>query len=133
MMSSTSSQDQRPLSPHLQVYRPMLTMMMSIAHRITGVALYFGTFLVAWWLVAAAVGAGYFDMVNGFFGSWFGRIILLGYTWTLIHHALGGLRHLVWDTGRGFELDQVEFMAKANLVGSIVLTVLVWIVGYAVR
>ncbi|MGI9462667.1 MAG: succinate dehydrogenase, cytochrome b556 subunit [Aestuariivirgaceae bacterium] len=132
-MSSTSSQDQRPLSPHLQVYKPMLTMMMSIIHRITGVVLYFGTFLVVWWLVAAAVGPGYFNMVNGFFSSWFGVIVLLGYTWTLIHHALGGLRHLVWDTGRGFDLDRVEWMAKANLAGSIVLTLLVWAIVHVVR
>ena len=133
LMASTNSDDQRPLSPHLQVYKPMLTTMMSIAHRITGGALYFGTFLLAWWLVAAAAGPDYFAFVNGFFGSWFGRLIMFGYTWVLIHHALGGLRHLVWDTGRGFELPMVEMMAKANLVGSIGLTILIWIIGYAVR
>lgn len=132
-MASSSSQDQRPLSPHLQVYKPMLTTVMSITHRITGVALYFGSFLVAWWLVAAASGADYFAMVNGFFGSWLGRLILLGYTWALIHHALGGLRHLLWDTGRGFELPTVEWMAKANLAGSIGLTIVLWIIGYSVR
>jgi succinate dehydrogenase / fumarate reductase cytochrome b subunit len=111
----------------------MLTTAMSIIHRITGVALYFGAFLLAWWLVAAASGAAYFDMVNGFFSSWFGRIILFGYTWTLIHHAIGGIRHLVWDTGRGFDLARVEWMARANLIGSIVLTILVWIIAYSVR
>lgn len=132
-MAGSGSQDQRPLSPHLQVYKPMLTMMMSIVHRMTGVGLYLGTFLIAWWLVAAASGADYFSMVNGFFGSWFGRIILFGYTWALIHHAIGGLRHLIWDTGRGFELPQVEWMAKANLAGSTGLTILLWIVGYSVR
>lgn len=132
-MANTGAEDQRPLSPHLQVYKPMLTMMISITHRITGVALYFGTFLIAWWLVAAAAGPDYFSFVNGLFGSWFGRLILLGYTWALIHHALGGVRHLVWDTGRGFDLPVVEWMAKANLAGSIVLTILLWIVGYAVR
>ena len=132
-MSSSSSQDQRPLSPHLQVYKPMLTTAMSITHRMTGVALYFGSLLVAWWLVAAAAGPDYFSMVNGFFGSWFGRIILFGYTWAAIHHALGGLRHLIWDTGRGFELPTVEWMAKANLAGSIGLTVLLWVIGYSVR
>ena len=132
-MSGNSMNDQRPLSPHLQVYKPMLTMMMSITHRITGVGLYFGALLVAWWLVSAAVGGAYFELVNGFFGSWFGRIILLGFTWALIHHALGGLRHLLWDTGRGFDLNGVEKMAKANLAGSIVLTVVVWIIAYSVR
>ncbi len=132
-MANSSSQDQRPLSPHLQIYSPMLTMMMSITHRVTGAALYFGTILLVWWLVAAASGPDYFALVNGLFGSWFGRIILFGYTWALIHHALGGLRHLVWDTGRGFELHHIEWMAKANIAGSIALTILVWIIGYAVR
>ncbi len=123
----------RPLSPHLQVYRPLFTMMMSIVHRITGVGLYFGTFLLAWWLFAAASGPDYFDWVQGFFGSWFGQLILFGFTWALLHHMLGGLRHFVWDTGRGFGKIERETMAKATLAGSVVLTILVWIIGYAVR
>ncbi len=123
----------RPLSPHLQVYRPLFTMVMSIVHRITGVGLYFGTFLLAWWLFAAASGPDYFDWVQGFFGSWFGQLILFGFTWALLHHMLGGLRHFVWDTGRGFGKIERETMAKATLAGSVVLTILVWIIGYAVR
>ncbi|HUQ37115.1 MAG TPA: succinate dehydrogenase, cytochrome b556 subunit [Aestuariivirga sp.] len=122
----------RPLSPHLQIYRPMLTMMMSIMHRITGVGLYFGIVLLVWWLIAASISDGYFDFVQGFFGHWFGRLLLFGFTWALIHHALGGLRHLLWDTGRGFDLNTVEWLARANLAGSIVLTILLWIVGYGV-
>ena len=122
----------RPLSPHLQIYRPMLTMMMSIMHRVTGAALYFGVILLVWWLTAAATSDSYFDLVQGFFGHWFGRLILFGFTWALIHHALGGIRHLIWDTGRGFDLKTVEWMARANLAGSIMLTILLWIVGYGV-
>ena len=122
----------RPLSPHLQIYRPMLTMMMSIMHRITGVGLYFGIVLLVWWLSAASISDGYFDFVQGFFGHWFGRLLLFGFTWALIHHALGGLRHLLWDTGRGFDLTVVEWLARANLAGSIVLTLLLWIIGYGV-
>jgi succinate dehydrogenase / fumarate reductase cytochrome b subunit len=122
----------RPLSPHLQIYRPMLTMMMSIMHRITGVGLYFGMVLLVWWLTAASVSDGYFDFVQGFFGHWFGRLLLFGFTWALIHHALGGLRHLLWDTGRGFDLSLIEWLARANLAGSIVLTLLLWIIGYGV-
>ncbi len=122
----------RPLSPHLQIYRPMLTMMMSIMHRITGMALYFGIILLVWWLTAASISDGYFDLVQGFFGHWFGRLVLFGFTWALIHHALGGLRHLLWDTGRGFDLTLVEWLARANLAGSIVLTVLLWAIGYGV-
>ena len=122
----------RPLSPHLQIYRPMLTMMMSIMHRITGVGLYFGIVLLVWWLTAASISDGYFDFVQGFFGHWFGRLLLFGFTWALLHHALGGLRHLLWDTGRGFDLILIEWLARANLAGSIVLTLLLWIIGYGV-
>ncbi|MBZ0259296.1 MAG: succinate dehydrogenase, cytochrome b556 subunit [Hyphomicrobiales bacterium] len=122
----------RPLSPHLQIYRPMLTMMMSIMHRITGVGLYFGMVLLVWWLTAASVSDSYFEFVQGFFGQWFGRLLLFGFTWALIHHALGGLRHLLWDTGRGFDLNLIEWLARANLAGSIVLTLLLWVIGYGV-
>ena len=122
----------RPLSPHLQIYRPMLTMMMSIMHRITGVGLYFGIVLLVWWLTAASVSDSYFEFVQGFFGQWFGRLLLFGFTWALIHHALGGLRHLLWDTGRGFDLTLIEWLARGNLAGSIVLTLLLWIIGYGV-
>ena len=122
----------RPLSPHLQIYRPMLTMMMSIMHRITGIGLYFGIVLLVWWLTAASISDGYFEFVQGFFGHWFGRLLLFGFTWALIHHALGGLRHLLWDMGRGFDLVVVEWLARANLAGSIVLTLLLWIIGYGV-
>jgi succinate dehydrogenase / fumarate reductase, cytochrome b subunit len=87
----------RPLSPHLQIYKPIPTMMASIIHRITGGALYFGTLLVAWWLIAIASGEPYYATAQAVFGSIIGRIVLFGYTWALIHHMLGGLRHLMWD------------------------------------
>jgi succinate dehydrogenase / fumarate reductase cytochrome b subunit len=122
----------RPLSPHLQVYKPMLTMMMSIMHRITGVGLYFGIVLLVWWLTAASISDSYFDFVRGFFSHWFGRLVMFGFSWALIHHALGGLRHFLWDTGRGYDLKVVEWLARANLAGSVVLTFLLWIVGYGV-
>lgn len=124
---------ERPLSPHLQVYKPMLTMMMSIVHRITGAGLYFGMALFVWWLFAASHSGAYFDFVQAFIGSWFGRLVLLGFTWALVHHALGGLRHLLWDTGRGFDLKLIEVLAKANLIGSLALTLVIWIVAYMVR
>jgi succinate dehydrogenase / fumarate reductase, cytochrome b subunit len=123
----------RPLSPHLQIYRPMLSMTMSILHRITGVALSLGIILLVWWLSAAAISDGYFAMVQGFFAHWFGRLVMFGFTWALVHHALGGLRHFVWDTGRGFALKHVEWLVRANLIGSIVITLLLWIIGYGVR
>lgn len=121
---------QRPLSPHLQIYRPMLTMMMSIAHRLTGAALAVGFALLTWWLVAVSMGPESYDCVQSFFGSLFGRALLFAFTWALIHHMLGGIRHLIWDTGAGLDKQTVEIFALATIIGSIVLTVLVWIIGY---
>ncbi len=125
--------NKRPLSPHLQIYKPIPTMVMSIMHRVTGAALYFGTLLVAWWLIAASSGAAYFEWVSWFMGTILGRVVLLGYTWALLHHMLGGLRHLFWDLGYGFEKSFSTKLAKANLAGSVVLTLVVWIIGYMVR
>ena len=132
-MSKSTATRARPLSPHLTVYRWPVTMTMSILHRATGAALYFGTLLIAWWLIAAATSQSDFDLVNGIFGSWFGRLVLFGYTWALVHHMLGGLRHLVWDTGAALDRDTASRIAWANIAGSIVLTVLIWIAGYAAR
>jgi succinate dehydrogenase / fumarate reductase cytochrome b subunit len=128
-----SSRPERPLSPHLQIYKPMLSMTMSIMHRITGAALFFGTILLVWWFSAAAHSDGYFELVQGFFGHWFGRLVMFGFTWALIHHMLGGIRHFIWDTGKGFNLATVETLVKANLAGSIILTVLLWVIAYWVK
>jgi succinate dehydrogenase / fumarate reductase cytochrome b subunit len=108
-------------------------MVMSIVHRITGAALYFGMILLAWWLVAAASGPESFATAGSVFGSWFGRLVLFGFTWTLIHHWLGGIRHLIWDTGAGYSYTARNGLAWATIIGSVILTLLVWIVGYAVR
>ncbi len=121
---------QRPLSPHLQIYKPMLTMMMSIAHRITGAALYFSMLLLAWWLVAAASGTNAYMNFEWFMGSLIGRLILFGYTWALLHHLLGGIRHLIWDTLHGFEPAEREMLAAGTLIGSIALTLILWAIGY---
>ncbi len=121
---------ERPLSPHLFIYKPMLTMLMSIAHRITGTALYFGTLLLAWWLLAAAIGPNAYGGIGGFMNSFLGRLILFGYTWALMHHMLGGIRHLIWDTGRGFGSVEREWLAVATLAGSISLTIIIWVLGY---
>jgi succinate dehydrogenase / fumarate reductase cytochrome b subunit len=122
---------ERPLSPHLQIYRPLPNMVMSIAHRITGAALYVGTLLLAWWLMAAASGPAYFASVSEIFGSIPGRIVLVGYTWALMHHMLGGLRHFLWDTGRGFDLGTVDLLSWGTLVGSLTLTALIWLATLA--
>jgi succinate dehydrogenase / fumarate reductase, cytochrome b subunit len=123
----------RPLSPHLQVYKLIPTMLMSIVHRITGAALYFGTVLVAWWLIAAASGPAYYDWANWAMGSIIGKLILLGFTWALIHHMLGGFRHFMWDLGYGFDKHFSTKLAKATLVASLCLTVVVWVIGLLVR
>lgn len=119
----------RPLSPHLSIYKPIPTMVMSIVHRITGAALYFGTILVAWWLIAAASGPDHFNVANAVFGSIIGRIVLLGYTWALLHHMIGGMRHLIWDTGRGLDKDLTTKMAKVTLAVSLALTILIWAIA----
>jgi succinate dehydrogenase cytochrome b subunit len=123
---------ERPLSPHLLTYRFTLTMAMSILHRITGVALYFGTLLLAWWLIATASGPAAYSYVQAFTGSWIGRLIVFGFTWALLHHLLSGIRHFIWDLGYGFKASERETLTWAALIGGISLTVLLWMVAYAI-
>ena len=125
-----SSMRTRPLSPHLQIYRPMLTMMMSIVHRFTGAALYVGTLLLAWWLVAAAAGPHAYANVEWFMGTIIGKLILFGYTWALLHHMLGGVRHLIWDTLHGLSAAEREMLTVVTLIGSVTLTLLIWVIGF---
>jgi succinate dehydrogenase / fumarate reductase cytochrome b subunit len=129
-MTDIKAPVERPPSPHLSIYKPMLTMSMSIVHRITGGALYFGTLLIAWWLLAAASGPNAYAAIGSFMNSGLGKVILFGYTWALLHHMLGGVRHLIWDTGHGFGPHERELLAIATLVGSIALTVVIWVVGF---
>ncbi len=123
----------RPMSPHLQIYRWTWTMAMSVFHRLTGIALYAGTFLVAVWLVSLASGPRAYEGVAWFFGSWFGRLVLFFYTWTLMHHMLGGLRHFVWDFAKGMDGASRMTLARATLIGSVALTVLIWLVALLAR
>ncbi len=132
-MSQTGIKANRPLSPHLQIYRWPITMTMSIVHRVTGVGLYFGTVLLVWWLASAAAGPRAFDFANAVLGSWIGLIVLFGYTWALIHHMLGGIRHFIWDFGVGLDKPARDNLAWANLIGSVALTVIVWAIGLVLR
>ena len=127
------SKAEQPLSPHLQVYSPLINMVMSIAHRITGAGLYVGTIIMGWWLIALASGPEAFAVFQGFIGSFIGRILLFGFTWALVHHMLGGLRHFIWDTGRGLDLATADRMSWATIIGSVVLTFVIWAIGYSVR
>lgn len=128
-----TGQVQRPLSPHLQIYRWTWTMAMSVFHRVTGVALYAGTAILAYWLVAMATGPEAYATAEWVLGSWLGLAVLFGYTWALTHHMLGGLRHFVWDFVKGFEREQRFLLAKATLAGSAALTVLIWAIALAAR
>lgn len=112
----------RPLSPHLQIYRPQLTAITSILTRITGNALILGTLMIVWWLLAAAAGPGAYATANAVMTSWFGDLVLLGSTWALWYHALAGLRHLYWDTGRGLEIETAEKLGWGVIAGSVILT-----------
>jgi succinate dehydrogenase / fumarate reductase, cytochrome b subunit len=123
----------RPLSPHLSIYKVTMTMAMSIAHRITGAALYVGVLLLAWFLIAASADAAAFDVFSAFIESIIGRLVLFGFTWSLFHHLLGGVRHLLWDTGYGMDEPLRDQMAWATAVGGFALTIVVWAIGYAVR
>jgi succinate dehydrogenase / fumarate reductase cytochrome b subunit len=120
----------RPLSPHLQVYRWQLTMALSITHRATGLALVGGTLLLVWWLMAAAVGPDAYGIVQGFVGSWFGLLLLFGWSAALFFHLCAGIRHLVWDTGRALDIASVYATGYATIAGAAILTVLAWVAGF---
>ena len=125
------STNERPLSPHLQIYRWQWTMALSILHRATGVGLAVGTLLLVGWLLAMAEGPDRYASYQGFLDHWFGRMLLFGWTWALFYHLCNGIRHLIWDTGRGFELNTAA--ASGYIVGgaSIVFTVIAWVAAYS--
>jgi succinate dehydrogenase / fumarate reductase cytochrome b subunit len=122
----------RPLSPHLQVYRPQITSMTSILHRITGCALAVGTLLMTWWLVAAATSPQAFATVQGFIGSPIGLLLLFGWSAALVYHLLNGIRHLLWDAGLGFDAPQYRQTGMVTLIGTAGVTVILWIVGLVI-
>ena len=118
----------RPLSPHLTIYRPQLTSMSSILTRITGNALLVGVVLVIWWLLAASSNAQYFAFANGLITSWFGDVVMVLSLWALWYHLLAGVRHLIWDSGRGLEMETAEKLGWAVIFGSFALTGLTFVV-----
>ncbi len=123
------AQDDRPLSPHLQVYRPQFTSVLSILHRLTGVALGLGALLLVYWLAAAAAGPAWFEGARAVAGSWFGWLVLLGFTWALFYHLCNGIRHLFWDIGMGFELATARLTGGCVVLASFALTGAAWVVG----
>lgn len=119
----------RPLSPHLQVYRWQLTMVLSIVHRATGVFLTFGTLLLAYWLLALAAGPEAYARAQAFMGSWIGLVLLFLWTGALFYHLCNGIRHLFWDAGCGYDIPQAYASGRAVVIAAIVLTILSWIIG----
>jgi succinate dehydrogenase / fumarate reductase cytochrome b subunit len=117
----------RPISPHLQIYRWYLTMMLSILHRATGIALSIGLILLTWWLVALASGPDAFEPVRWLVDSWFGGLVLFVYTYVAFHHCLSGIRHLAWDAGYGFELRAAYRSGYGVFIGAAALTLIAWI------
>lgn len=114
----------RPLSPHLQVYRWQVPMLTSILTRITGNALIVAAFLIVWWLLAAATSADYFATADAVVRSWFGKLVFFGSLWAIWYHFLAGLRHLYYDSGRGLDMPTAEKLGWAVIIGSVVLTLI---------
>ena len=125
MADTTNSK--RPLSPHLTVYRPQITSVLSIFHRATGVAMAASMVLIVWWLLAAATGEGYFELVDGLMTSIIGYLILIASAFAFFYHFCNGIRHMWWDIGNGFELEKVTQSGYAVVIGSVVLTAILLI------
>ena len=115
---------ERPLSPHLQIYRPQLTSITSILTRITGNALIVASLMITWWFVAAATGPNAFATADAVLNSWFGKLVFLGSIWALWYHTFAGIRHLIWDAGYGLDVTTAERLGWACIGGSVVLTIL---------
>ncbi len=121
----------RPLSPHLQIYRPQITSVLSILHRISGVILSVGILVLVYWLAAAAGGQESYDTAVALLGSLIGRVLLFGWTLAFFYHLLNGIRHIVWDTGHGFEIAQVERSGRIVVILAGLLTFVFWVVVLA--
>lgn len=117
---------QRPLSPHLMIYKPQLTSIMSITHRATGTALALGSLMVVWWIVALATGAEYYNFVQSILTSWFGQLVLFGFTVAVFYHLSNGIRHLFWDFGYNLTIEGVHRSGYMVLASTIILTALTW-------
>ncbi len=122
----------RPTSPHLTIYKPQITSVMSILHRITGLALSVGTFFLVVWLWAAAYSPDCFAGLHSFFGGFIGKFMMFGWSIAFYYHLLNGLRHLWWDLGHGFELQSVERSGWLVAAGCFALTLITWIIAFSV-
>jgi succinate dehydrogenase / fumarate reductase cytochrome b subunit len=130
-MARAEARPSRPLSPHLTIFRPTINMVMSIMHRITGSINYAGSALLALWLAMSASGPAGFDMASAMLGSPLGLLVLFGFSWSLIHHACGGIRHFIWDTGAGLSKPSFRLLSWMTIAASTAITLLVWAIGLA--
>jgi len=121
--------DKRPMSPHLQIYKMPITAKLSVLHRGTGAVLFLGLLLMVWVLVAAAGGIDSWQTMHRFLSSWLGKFVLFGFSFSLYYHLCNGMRHLLWDIGKGLSLEQVHFSARIVLISSLILTLLTWIIA----
>ncbi len=121
----------RPLSPHIQIYRPQITSVLSITHRATGIFLCLGAVAFAWWAAALAIGPQAFAAVEAAFGSWPGRLALLAWTFSFFFHLCNGVRHLFWDAGLGLDLGAAHASGWAALAASVLLTAAAWAAAHA--
>lgn len=131
--TATAGSRKRPRSPLVQIYRPQLTSVLSIMHRATGIVLSIGSLLLTSWLIAAVTGPDAYAAVYGFIGSWFGLILLFGWTFALFYHLCNGIRHLFWDAVVGFELQAIYMSGWLVVTASVVLTLATWIIAITVQ
>ena len=121
---------QRPLSPHLQIYKPQLTSILSILHRATGIALSMGSIILVFWVIALTLGDTTYTLYFNIINNWFGKLILFGFTFALFYHLSNGIRHLFWDAGYGYDLKQAYMSGSLVIFFSLTLTILTWILVF---
>ena len=118
-----------PLSPHLQIYRWQISSLISITHRITGILNFLGLIFISFWICSIGISENLFQYFSIFFKSFIGKFILIGFTWSISYHLLSGIRHLFWDLGYGYEIKSANFSGILVILGSLILTVILWMIG----
>ena len=120
---------QKPISPHLQIYRWHISSLLSITHRISGIVNLLALILIFFWMIALSLGENNYESFLLIINSFFGKFILIGFTWSMIFHLLSGARHLVWDLGYGFEIKTANISGIIVIISSLVLTIIFWLLA----
>ena len=121
---------QRPLSPHLQIYKPQITSVLSILHRGTGIVLSIGSIILVLWIVTLTLGESTYLMYSNIINNWFGKFIIFGFTFALFYHLSNGIRHLFWDAGYGYDLNHAYISGISVIISSLLLTSMTWLIVY---